>query len=96
MYTCVIGEEAVKVYETFQYADGESDDKLAGVFKKFEEHCNPIENTIYERYSFQCRKQEAGETGLHYLTKLRDTVQKPAISQILQPVSYPWTILYMA
>ena len=27
----VIGEDAVKAYETFQYAEGESDDKLADV-----------------------------------------------------------------
>ena len=41
------------------------------MLKKFEEHCNPRQNTIYERYRFQCRNQEAGETGSHYLTELR-------------------------
>ena len=49
----VIGEDAAKVFETFQYAEGESDYKLADVLKKFEEHCNPRQNTIYERYRFQ-------------------------------------------
>ena len=71
----VIGEDAVKVFETFQYAEGESDDKLADVLKKFEEHCNPRQNTIYERYRFQCRNQEAGETGSHYLTELRHAAE---------------------
>ena len=33
------------------------------MLKNFEEHCNPRENTIFERYRFQCRNQEAGETG---------------------------------
>ena len=51
------------MYEAFQYS--ESDDKLADVVKKFEEYCNPKQNTIYERYIFQCRNQEAGETGSH-------------------------------
>ena len=39
----------------FLYAEGESDDKLADVLKKFEEHWNPRQSTIYERYRFQCR-----------------------------------------
>ena len=33
----VIGEDAVKVFETFQYGEGESDERLADVLKKFEE-----------------------------------------------------------
>ena len=39
----VIGEHAVKVFETFQYGEGESYERLADVLKKFEEHCNPLE-----------------------------------------------------
>ena len=53
----------------FQYAKGESDDKLADVLKKFEEQCNPRQNKTYERYRFQCTDQEAGETGSHYSTE---------------------------
>ena len=72
----VIGEDAVKVFETFQYGEGESDERLADVLKKFEEHCNPRENTIiYERYRLQCRNQEAGEIGSHYLTELRHAAE---------------------
>ena len=71
----VIGGDAVKVFETFQYGEGESDERLADVLKKFEEHCNPRQNTIYERYRFQCRNQEAGETGSQYLTELRHAAE---------------------
>ena len=53
------------VFEMFQYGEGESDERLADVLKKFEEHCNHRQNTIYERYRFQCMNQEAGETGSH-------------------------------
>ena len=45
--------------------------KLADVLKKSGEHCNHRQNTIYERYRFQCMNQEAGETGSHSLTELR-------------------------
>lgn len=67
----VIGDDAVKVYDAFQYADGESEDNLEDVLRKFEGHCNPRQNTIFERYKFQCRNQEAGESGAQYMTELR-------------------------
>lgn len=67
----VIGEDAVKVYDTFEYVDGESADSVEDVLTKFEEYCSPRKNTIYERYKFQCRNQEAGESGSQYMTELR-------------------------
>ena len=51
--------------------DGESEDSIHDVLNKFEEYCNPRRNTIYERYKFQCRHQEAGELGSCFLTELR-------------------------
>ena len=56
----VVGEDAVKVFEKFQYGEGESDERLPDVLKKFEKHCNPRQNTIYERYKFQCRIEPRG------------------------------------
>ena len=67
----VIGDDAVKVYDAFQYSAGENEDKLDDVLRKFEEHCNPRQNIIFERYKFQCRNQEAGESGAQYMTELR-------------------------
>ena len=43
----IIGEEAVKVFETVQYAGGVSEDTLVDVLTKFKEQCNPRQNTIY-------------------------------------------------
>ena len=59
------------MFDTFEYGDGESEDSIHDVLNKFEEYCNPRRNTIYERYKFQCRHQEAGESGSCYLTELR-------------------------
>ena len=67
----IIGEDAVKVFGTFEYGEGESEDSIHDVINKFEEYCNPRRNTIYERYKFQCSHQEAGESGSCYLTELR-------------------------
>ena len=44
---------------------------MEDVLNKFEEHCNPRQNVIYERYKFQCRHQETGESGSHFPTELR-------------------------
>ena len=70
-----IGDDAVKVYETVQCAERDSDDKLVDVLKNFEEHCNHRQNTKYEIYRFQCMNQEAGETGSRYPTELRYAVE---------------------
>ena len=53
----ILGEDAVKVFDTFEYGDGESEDSIHDVLNKFEEYCNPRRNTICERYRFQCRHQ---------------------------------------
>ena len=47
------------MFKTVQYAEGKSEDKLANVIKKFEES---RQNTIYERYRFQCRNQKPSIT----------------------------------
>ncbi|KAI0229256.1 hypothetical protein LSAT2_020337 [Lamellibrachia satsuma] len=65
-----------------KYAEGESDDKLADVLKKFEEHCNPRQNTTYERYWFQCTDQEAGETGSHCPTEYLHTAESCGFANI--------------
>ena len=39
-------EDAVKVFDTFEYGDGESEDSIQDVLNKFEEYCNPRRNTI--------------------------------------------------
>ena len=41
----IIGEDAVKVFDTFEYGDGESEDSIQDVLNKFEEYCNPRRNT---------------------------------------------------
>ena len=49
----IIGEDAVKVFDTFEYWDGESEDSIQDVLNKFEEYYNRRRNTLYERYKFQ-------------------------------------------
>ena len=45
----VIGEEALELYNTFEWT-GTEGDKIEGVLKKFEEYCQPKKNTTYARF----------------------------------------------
>ena len=43
----IMEEDAVKVFDTFVYEDGESEDSVPN---KFEEPCNPTQHTIHIIY----------------------------------------------
>ena len=68
----VIGEEVREVYATFTNwaADGDAT-KIKPVLDKFEAYCKPQKNIPFERYRFNCREQESGETYDQYRTALR-------------------------
>lgn len=68
----VIGEEARDVYSTFSdWAEADDDQKIQPVLKKLGEYCEPRRNIPFERYRFNPRVQEPGETYDQYRTALR-------------------------
>lgn len=68
----VIGEEAREVFATFTGWEHEGDDKkIEPVLAKFEQYCQPHKNIPFERYRFNRRTQEPGETYDQYRTSLR-------------------------
>ena len=67
----VAGEEAQDVYDNFTYTAEESKEDFDTVWKKFKEYCLPKKNTIYERYTFNNRRQEESETIERYVTVLK-------------------------
>ncbi|KAI3354316.1 hypothetical protein L3Q82_018847, partial [Scortum barcoo] len=54
----VAGPQAVEVYNTFVYTDGEDKDKFDTIVQKFDEHCSPKKNETLERYVFRSRMQQ--------------------------------------
>ena len=48
----MIGEEAIEIYNTFQFATEEDRIKLDVLKSKFEEYVNQRKNTMFERYRF--------------------------------------------
>jgi len=71
----VIGEDAREVFSTFTWANEGDDAKIAIVLQKFEQYCRPRRNVPFERYCFNRRMQEDGETYEQYRTALRKLSQ---------------------
>ena len=66
----VIGKDGQEMFdETFSLSDTDSAD-ITKVLREFEARCTPVTNVIYERYIFNKRIQESGETLDHYLTAI--------------------------
>lgn len=66
-----IGNQALDIYNTFQYVEGESKDNYTDVISKFDAYCQPRKNVVYERFKFFSRSQEEGEPVDKYVTDLR-------------------------
>lgn len=78
----VIGEEAVKAFDTFAWAEGQNENKITDVLAKFDQYCEPRIQVIYERYRFNNRKQEPGESISAYVTELRVIAKNCAHNEI--------------
>lgn len=71
----VAGPQAIEVYNTFVYEEGEDRSKLDTVLVKFEAHCSPKKNETYERYVFRSRLQQPGESFDNFVTDLKIKAQ---------------------
>ena len=68
----VIGEDGREVYSTFRdWAQDGDDRRILPVLRKFAEYCQPRKNVLFERYKFNKRTQESGESYEQYKTTLR-------------------------
>ena len=80
----VIGEDATKAYDGFELGETQDDSKTEDVLAKFDEYCKPRTQVIYERYRFNNRNQEPGESIASYLTELR-TIAKNCQHESITP-----------
>jgi len=70
-FLTIIREEFRDVYSTFSWAEEGDAKKLKAVLDKFAEYCTPRKNIFFERYRYNQRVLEAGETYDQYRTALR-------------------------
>ena len=75
LFLHAIGHKALKIYNAMNFVAPASRDKLDDILKKFDEYFIGETNETYERYTFNSRNQEAGETIESYVTVLRTLAQ---------------------
>ena len=68
----VIGQEGVKIYNTFNIPDPRT---LDAVLAKFKEYADPKKNVLHSRYVFTKRVQKEGEPFDSFLTDLKTLVK---------------------
>ena len=79
----VIGEEAPEVFSMFSGWENDGDEaKIRPVLAKFEAYCQPRRNVPFERYCFNRRAQEPGETYDQYRTSLRKITENCTFESI--------------
>ena len=80
-FLTAIGPEARKVFKTWNLSATERQD-IKGVIERFDNYCNPTKNIPFERYLFNSRQQEPGESFDRYVTALRQIADKCAFGAI--------------
>ena len=73
LLTCM-GPDAIELCDTFTLSEDERKDGEK-VLEAFEKYCIGETNETYERYTFNCRNQEANETIDAYVSALRKLVK---------------------
>ena len=74
LLTC-IGPDALEVFDGFVFGNEDEEKDTDVVLRKFEDYYVEATNEIYERYKFDSRVQEEGETVDTFITALRRRVQ---------------------
>ena len=64
------GTEALEVYNTFSFAEGEDRNNVETVMSKYYSYCKIRKNTVFERYQFWQRNQLEDEPVDHWITDL--------------------------
>lgn len=71
MFRYLIGNRGREVYDTLTFVEVEDERTLQTVIEKFDAYCNPMKNESVERYKFNSRNQQPGESIYNYVTELK-------------------------
>lgn len=69
-----LGEDAIDLFYTFDLKDEERNEYDA-VLKAFETYVKPKTNVVVERFKFNCRNQQPGESFDHFMTDLKKLIK---------------------
>ncbi|XP_072376078.1 uncharacterized protein [Diabrotica undecimpunctata] len=66
-----LGDEGLKIFNTFEYENVGDDQKYNVVLCKFDTYCSPLKNLIYEHFKFFKRDQLQNESIDQFVTALK-------------------------
>ena len=67
-----IGIEAMRIFNGLKFSDGEDRNNMADAIKKFDQHFLGQTQEFFERFQFNRRNQESGESIDEYVSVLRN------------------------
>ena len=70
-FLCTIGEEALEIFNVFEFSTFEKPNKVSTIIQKFDEYFAGDINETYERYKFNQRQKSEEENFDTYLTELK-------------------------
>ena len=76
-----IGPQAKEIYDTMQFAEGDSM-KYDVIIRKYDEYFNPRKNLTFNRYNFLTARQSDNETFDEFYTKLRKLSENCELGQL--------------
>ncbi|GFO22430.1 polyprotein [Plakobranchus ocellatus] len=65
------GPDTLELINTFTFSEEEGIDDISVIMQKFEEHCKPKGNLIYDRHQFLTKQQQEGESFDQFVTELK-------------------------
>ena len=71
LFLHIIEEDALEIYNTFEFAEEKDRQYLKVLYPKFEEYRNPHKNVTYEWHIFNTRVQQENESIDQYVADLR-------------------------
>ena len=71
IFMTMIGSDALELFESFKFAEGESEEDIVVVIKKFEDYCVEQTHEAFESFRFHSRDQEQSESIDAYVAELR-------------------------
>jgi hypothetical protein len=70
----LLGQEGLRIYETFTWTTAGDENKIAPVLVKFDGHFQPRKSQTFERYKFLTRHQREGESCESFLLELQSLI----------------------
>ena len=71
IFMTMCGSDAIELFDSFKFAEGESEEDIAVVLKKFEDYCVETTHEAYESFRFHSRDQEQSESIDAFVAELR-------------------------